>query len=431
MVNDKPQDDCLSWENGIEALFHQFHAAPCTRSVLLGATLIAPQREEVTKIGLVAIGDTGQIEYAGKWDSLVARFYSEQGYREWNLQGCLLIPCFCDAHVHLRAEFSSGFAMPLNKSNVLGNMKKLLNDGIGIFRDCGDKNFDLLHLRNRLPAGKGPKMFVSGPPITTPAGHLHQIGITAKGPAALKDAVDLLAEKGVDFIKVCATGGKLTPGSDPVAAQYSSIELSAVVERANKYGLIVAAHAHGEPGIRACVEAGVHCIEHCSFMLSGGGYEVDERLLIRMADQGIFLGFTMTGFRWQITPRQLEELGHGREVLPFSFFKKMLKQARETGVQIVISSDSGIPSSPFGNLAKRLWAAANIYGFSFWEIIRAVTTTPARLCGMGDSPWRVGCSAGLVAVKGNCKGLLQEAYQVKHLFLGQTALTINGVNSEN
>lgn len=422
VADDKPQDDCLSWKNAIEALFHQFHAAPCTRSLLVGATLIVPEREEIVKTGLVAIGDTGQIDYAGKWDPLVARFYSDQGYRQWNLQGCLLIPCFCDAHVHLQAEFSSGFATPSNKGNVLANMKNLLNDGIGIFCDCGSKNDDLLHLRNRLPAGKGPKMFVSGPPITTPAGHLHQIGIIAKGPTALKDAVDLLAEKDVDFIKVCATGGKLTSGSDPAAAQYSSMELAALVERANKHGLIVAAHAHGKPGIRACIEAGVHCIEHCSFMLPGGGFELDERLLARMAEQGTFLGFTMTGFRRQITARQLEDLGQGREVLPFSFFKKVLKQAGKEGVQIVISSDSGIPGSPFGNLAKRLWAAANIYSLSFWEIIRAVTTTPAQLCGMGDSPWRVGRRAGLVAVKGNCEGLLQEAYEVKHLFLGQTAL---------
>jgi len=67
---------------------------------------------------------------------------------------------------------------------------------------------------------------------------------------------------GVDVVKVFATGGNLTPGSDPGAAQFEPSELSALVAEVHRRGLPVAVHAHGRDGIAAALEAGADTIEH-------------------------------------------------------------------------------------------------------------------------------------------------------------------------
>jgi imidazolonepropionase-like amidohydrolase len=393
----------------------------CKRTLLKRAVLVDPEREEVTPHSLVVVDDEGRLEYAGAWDSALASACQGRGYAGLDLNGCLLMPFMVDAHVHLTADLSGqdDNQADADPERTLRRLESTLKDGIGLLRDCGDGRFATLDLRDRLAAAGGPQLLASGPPITTPGGHMYRFGITARGKAALAKAVSRLAEKGVDFIKICATGGQLTPGSDPRLAQYSPAELRAVVDTAAQYGLKVSAHAHGEPGIKACVAAGVQWIEHCSFMRPGGGHWLNEALLDRMAADGITLNFTLSEFKWRASRSELAALEEGRNVQPYSFYKTLLDRARQAGVKLVISSDAGIPSSPFGAQAKRLWAARTIYRLPVWEVLRAVTTTPARLCGITDKPWAKGNLVGLVAVRGLLEGLLCGTYRVERLFFGR------------
>jgi imidazolonepropionase-like amidohydrolase len=86
---------------------------------------------------------------------------------------------------------------------------------------------------------------------------------------------------GVDFIKIIATGGIFTDRSDPGAASYTREEIEAAVDEARKRGQRVAAHAHGLEGIRNAVLAGVHSIEHGSYL--------DAETATLMAERGVFL----------------------------------------------------------------------------------------------------------------------------------------------
>ena len=65
------------------------------------------------------------------------------------------------------------------------------------------------------------------------------------------------------------------------AQQYSDEELAAIVDEAHRAGLKVAAHAHGDAGIRACIRAGVDCIEH-------GSLASDDTIQM-MVEHGTFL----------------------------------------------------------------------------------------------------------------------------------------------
>src|SRR5690606_8379266 len=120
----------------------------------------------------------------------------------------------------------------------------------------------------------GPRMYVSGPAITSTGGHGDWNGWMGpqlelkQNPAAIADGKDeiqkqvrLHIKNKVDVIKIVATGG-FSGTSIPGAASYSIEELKTAVDEASKHGLKVAAHAHGSDGIKNAIKAGVASIEH-------------------------------------------------------------------------------------------------------------------------------------------------------------------------
>ena len=86
----------------------------------------------------------------------------------------------------------------------------------------------------------------------------------ANGVAEVRKAVRYQIKYGAKLIKISASGGVMSFSSAAGCQQYSDEELAAIVDEAHRNGLRVAAHAHGDAGIRACIRAGVDCIEHGS-----------------------------------------------------------------------------------------------------------------------------------------------------------------------
>src|SRR5581483_11581063 len=95
----------------------------------------------------------------------------------------------------------------------------------------------------------GPDIIASGPPITTPGGHCWFLGGESTA-GTLIAVVEARAARGVDVIKIMATGGKITAGTAPHESQFDAAALAAVVRAAHNHGLPVTAHAHGPDGIR-------------------------------------------------------------------------------------------------------------------------------------------------------------------------------------
>ena len=424
MVRVDAQTGNGSWRPALKALYPGLGPVSCERAILTGAALVDPETETVTSPSLAVIGDGGLLEYCGKPDMGLTQKLLSIGYTQWELAGRLLLPAFADAHVHLGTEFSSDTGQgSFSVEKSLSDLHQSVRSGIGFLRDCGSPGFFLVDLREHLKAFDGPRLLTCGMPITTPKGHMHSIAMVAKNEAELKMAVDRLARQGVDFIKICATGGKLTHGSDPTLTQYNASEMRAVVNSAADHGLVVSAHAHGTDGIKVCVEAGVQWIEHCSFMEPGGGYQLDPYLLEKMAAGGLSIGFTLTRFKWNISPEDVTALEQGQEVAPYSHFKRLLKAIQKAGVNFGIASDGGIPGSPFGCLNKILWAAKEIYQVPDWEIIKSVTTTPAGLWREKGKACLRGRRAELVAIRGDLESLFKQNFKVEHLFLGKTAFS--------
>ncbi len=84
------------------------------------------------------------------------------------------------------------------------------------------------------------------------------------------------AQRGVDVIKVMASGGMMTAGADVRGAQFSPAELRVLVTEAHRHGLPVTAHAHALDAIVDAVAAGVDGIEHCTFFTADGVHAPDD-----------------------------------------------------------------------------------------------------------------------------------------------------------
>jgi imidazolonepropionase-like amidohydrolase len=324
-----------------------------------------------------------------------------------DLGAATLLPGLVDSHVHLVFDASLdpvGHLAAADDEEVLALMRArarlALSAGVTTVRDLGDRDYLSLRLRDELagdPAG-GPQVLAAGPPITTGDGHCWYLGGgTARGAEAVRAAVREHAERGVDVIKLMATGGELTAGSMSHVAQFTAGELSAAVEEAHRHNLPTTAHAHGASGIADAVAAGVDMIEHGTFMTAEGA-ESDPAIVRAIADAGIPIGLTVAQ-----KPKP-GAVPPPRIVKMLPLLMAVFRDIRAAGIPMVCSSDAGIgPLKPLDALPYGPAQLATHLGDPPADALRSVTSLAAQACGLGDRKGRVapGFDADLLAVAGD------------------------------
>jgi imidazolonepropionase-like amidohydrolase len=251
----------------------------------------------------------------------------------------------------------------------------------------------------------GPRIVPAGHAITPTGGHLDPTMFQRLGPGIMpltveegiangvpevRKAVRYQLKYGARVIKISASGGVMSHSGEAGAQQYSDEELEAIVDEAHRAGIKVAAHAHGDAGIRACIRAGVDCIEH-------GSLATDETIAL-MVEHGTFLVPTSYLSEGLDISRAAPELkAKAAEVFPKA--RRMLGKAIEAGVKIACGTDA--PAVPHGQNAKELWAMVD-RGMTPLAAIQAATLGACELISAFDrGRLEAGLLADIIAVPGD------------------------------
>jgi imidazolonepropionase-like amidohydrolase len=331
--------------------------------------------------------------------------------------GAVLLPGMFDCHVHvtisdigLLARVQKPFSYQFYEA--ARNLRATLGLGITTVRDAAGAD---LGIKQAVDDGliPGPRMQISVGLISPTGGHgdsWHPSGLcvplmvphpgrpatTVDGPDEMRRVARTLLRAGADVLKVCTTGGVLSPRDDPRHAQFTPAELDVLVTEATMQGRPVMAHAQGSAGIKNAVRAGVRSIEHgiylddeaIELMLSHDTWLVPTLVapvnVLRAADAGVDLPAAV--------------VAKAREVV--QTHRDSVRRAHAAGVRIAMGTDSGV--GPHGTNLEEL-ALMRACGMSPADVLAATTSSAARLLGLDEELGRIepGWRADLVVVNGD------------------------------
>jgi imidazolonepropionase-like amidohydrolase len=324
-----------------------------------------------------------------------------------------VLPGLIDCHTHLTySPYMFGYralGISVPRRALLGarNAKVTLEAGFTTVRNLAADGYSDVALRDAINDGDvpGPRMLVSGPPLSITGGHgdenllAPQFRYSSEGVAngvpAVMEKVRENIKYGADVIKFMATGGVLSQGDNPQAEQYNPEEMQAIIAEAHRLGRKVAAHAHGAQGIKDAVRAGVDSIEHGSYM--------DEEGIQLMKQHGTYLVPTLYLGDWLMENAArlgLTEnmLAKARMVLPVA--RQNIGRAFREGVKVAFGTDAAV--YPHG-LNAREFAVMVKLGLTPLQTIQAATINAADLLGRADQIGALepGKLADLIAVEGD------------------------------
>jgi imidazolonepropionase-like amidohydrolase len=324
-------------------------------------------------------------------------------------EGMTVLPGLWDMHVHLMINGHADYThwdktYPSQFRSVImpASAKQLLRAGVTGARDLGAPLEDSIAVRKAIADGtiEGPTLFVSGPFIQKkpyPGTEAFRWGVDGVADARAK--VKRLADAGVDVIKLIDQD------------EMTMAEVEAVVSEAHAHKLPVVAHSHRPEEIRRGLAAGVDCFEHTG-LSAAPEYPEDVIAALRartsqMSKGPLFWTPTIEGLwnfpyvvqhhefldndSWHegLTPEIVADIkrsiAHPERIAYFQqtpqrfpTLKRKFQQLRESGVMMLIGTDSGIPMKFH---SQSTWNELDVWvrelGVPAVDAIRAATYWPA------------------------------------------------------
>lgn len=335
-----------------------------------------------------------------------------------DLKAKVVMPGLIDMHVHIEKEFNkksrlNGYVLDEADIafNSTGFAEKTLLAGFTTVRDLGGTGVNI-SLGKAINAGKivGPRIFTAGQSLATTGGHADptngssRVLIGDPGPKEgvvnsvedAKKAVRQRYKNGADCIKITATGGVLSLAKSGDNPQFTIEEIKAICDMAKDYGMHVAAHAHGDEGMRRAIIGGVKTIEHGTYM--------SEKTMELMIKYNAYLVPTITAGKEVADKAKIKgfypaivvpkALAVGPQILG------TFSRAYKKGVGIAFGTDAGV--FPHGINGKEFGYMVE-GGMPAMETIQAATITNAKILKMENQIGQIkkGFFADIIAVNDN------------------------------
>jgi imidazolonepropionase-like amidohydrolase len=328
-----------------------------------------------------------------------------------------LLPGLIDCHVHMTFSGDLDWLRAMERGfsyqffEAARNLRRTIDIGITTVRDAG---FTDRGVKQAVEDGlvEGPRLRLAVSILGQTGGHsdgMMPCGVDVNPPpypgmpsGVVDGRNDVRARTreilraGADHIKIAASGGVLSPTSDPKLAQFLPDEIEEIVAVARAAGTYVMAHAQSADGIKNALRAGVRSIEH-------GVYLDDEAIELMLANDA-WLVPTL------IAPRGVLDAIERGEQLPARVIEKAhevtaahadsFRRAVAAGVKIAMGTDTGV--TPHGENLRELGLMADA-GMAPPAVLRAATMDAAQLIGLADQlgSLEIGKRADVVAVAGD------------------------------
>jgi imidazolonepropionase-like amidohydrolase len=335
-----------------------------------------------------------------------------------DLKSKTVMPGLIDLHVHIESEFNPQKYMNAFTANdadiAFGSLKFAeitLMAGFTTVRDLGGTGINI-SLRDAIAKGEvvGPRIFTAGKAIGTTGGHADPTNgwkNSLRGDPGPKEgvinsvddakkAVRQRYKDGADNIKITATGGVMSIAKNGQNPQFTLEEIKSICETAKDYGMIIAAHAHGDEGIQRAIIGGVTTIEHGTLM--------SDKSMELMKEYGTYYVPTITAGK-EVAEKAKIKGYYDELVVPKALaigpqIQSTFAKAYKAGVKVAFGSDAGV--YPHGINGKE-FAYMNEVGMPVMECIQSATITNASILSMENDLGKIkeGFIADIVATEEN------------------------------
>jgi imidazolonepropionase-like amidohydrolase len=327
--------------------------------------------------------------------------------RDFDCSGLWLLPGIVDCHSHLAVSALD----PLERLRTpvtqwaleaARNARVILEAGVTTLRDPGGADAGI---RDAIAAGyvPGPRLQVAVVTLCQTGGHAdgflpgaglecsadYVAGLPGRPPYlvdgadGMRRAVRAVLRAGADWIKLCTTGGVVSPHDDGEIPELTQEEIAVAVVEAGRKGKGVMTHAFGGEGIDNAVRAGVRSVEHGIFL-------TDEQAA-EMARRGCVLVPTLYVIR--------EVVGWAKQggILPPYAERKALALGDRLGDAVAIARSHGVKIALGSDFIRRELHGHNLAeipllheaGLTIEETLLAATWNGAQLLGISDRVGRI------------------------------------------
>lgn len=287
---------------------------------------------------------------------------------------------------------------------VQDHVQNALHSGVTTIRSSGDFVYSDVRIRNAINEGKivGPRLLVPGPAITCVGGHGDgTFAYADNDPQKLVEYVQKNNQHGVNYIKICVTGGVMDAKvkGEPGVVKMNLEQTKAICQRAHELGYQVASHTESSAGIKIALEGGVDTIEHGSFL--------DDQLIALFQEKhAAFIVTTSPALPLaRLSPdiTKLNELCVYNSEVVLEGMIDGAKKALKNHIPVGLGTDASCPLVTSYNMWREIYYFSKLYDVSPAFALHTATYVNAKIAGILDETGSLeeGKSADIIVVEKN------------------------------